>query len=197
MPYKELYDYCQEQRIPVSRKKIKAKLLEITGKDKLAFAVSSNLNPRDVRGMFLSIQSNHAWAQQHGCDVVVLSRAIWEKSPNGNYCWDRFITTKEMMHLFDTDEEMSDTGAKFDEILTALFLTYDGSSPIVHSETKCFWRAMGVLIPEGPRREFTQKVSAGNMTFYDVALKFRIPEQYVGFILSDKYELIMESIISN
>ena len=187
MSYKNLYDYCQEQTIPISRKVLKSKLLEVTGKEKLAFAVSSNLNPKDVRGMFLSVGSDNAWAAQHGCDVVVLSRGIWAKSEGGNYCWDRFITCKEMMHLFDTEDEISDTGEKFDQILSAFFMTFDGNSPIVNSEIKGFWRALGVLCPERQRQEFAQKVSAGNMTNYDVALKLRIPEQYVGQLLSDRF----------
>lgn len=187
MNYKKLYDYCQEQDVHVSRKVIKNKLLEVTGRDKLAFAVSSNLNPKDVRGMFLSVESNNDWVKQYGSDVVVLSREIWSKTNGGNYCWERFISTKEMMHLFDTEEEISDTGEKFDQILSAFFMTFDGTSPIVSSEIKGFWRALGILCPEELRTQYAQKVSSGNMTNYDVALKLRIPEQYIGQLLSEKF----------
>lgn len=195
MSYEDLYNFCQLQPAPVSRKIIRQKLQEITGR-RIAFTVSSNLNPRDVRGMFLSVESSNAWVTQHGCDVVVLSRKIYAKTLGGNYCWDRFITVKEMMHLFDTKEEMSDTGEKFDEILSAFFMTYNGSSPVVSSEIKGFWRALGVLCPERIRQEYAQNVRGGSMTNYDVALKLRIPEQYIGQLLSDKFVLLKDSILN-
>lgn len=196
MPYQELFEYCQQQDIPVSRKLIRAKLLEVTETERIAFAVSGNLNPNDVRGMFLSIESDHPWVRQHGSHVVVISRAIYAKTEGGNQCWDRFITTKEMMHLFDTEEEASDTGEKFDEILSAFFMTYDGTSPVVGSEVRCFWRAMGVLCPEEARKDLMQKVSSGSLSNFDAALKLKIPEQYVGHVLSDKYLNIMDDILN-
>jgi len=193
--FKQLYDFCQSQAVPVSRKIIRQKLLDITGR-RIAFTVSSNLNPKDVRGMFLSVSSSNAWVAQHGCDVVVLSRAIYAKSPGGNYCWDRFITVKEMMHLFDTQDEMSDTGEKFDQILSAFFMTYNGTSPVVSSEIKGFWRALAVLCPEERRKEYAHQVRSGSMTNYDIALKLRIPEQYIGQLLSDKFDLLKDTILN-
>ena len=194
MSYKELYSFCQSQGLPVSRKVIRGKLFEITGRH-IAITISSNLNPRDVRGMFLSVRSANPWVKQHGCDIVVLSRAIYRNTLGGNYCWDRFITVKEMMHVFDNAAEISDTGDKFDEILSSFFMTYDGSSPVVSSEIKGFWRALGALCPENKRQEFAHAVRSGSMTHYDVAFKLMIPEQYIGQLLSDKFDLILPEMM--
>lgn len=191
--YKELYDHCQSLDHPVSRRKIRDKLFELTDR-RIAITISSSLKAKDVRGMFLSIESENAWVRQHGCDVVVISRDIAYRPPVGNYCWDRFITVKEMMHLFDTDEECSDTGDKFDEIISSFFMTWDSSSPIVNSENKGFLRALGVLCSEKNRLNLAQDVRAGNMTHYDVALKLKIPEQYVPNFLSDKYLNAIEQL---
>lgn len=196
MSFKKLYDFCNTLDIPVSRSNLKAKLLEVTEKQKLAITVSSQLNPRDVRGMFLSVECDNLWVRQHGSDVVVLSRAIYHKSDTGNYCWERFIIVKEMMHLFDEPGEYSDSGEKFDEILSALFMTYQGASEVVNSEVKCFWRALACLCPETLRADFSQKVLAGNLTNLDVALKLKIPEQYVGHLLSDRFSDYRDELIS-
>ena len=193
MSYADLCTYCNTLEIHVSRKLVRDKLFELTGR-KIAFAVSSSLNPKDVRGMFLSVCSESTWVKQHGCDVVVLSRAIFAKTPGGNYCWDRFITVKEMMHVFDTQAECSYTGEKFEAILNSFLINYDGSSAVVESEIKAFWRALGVLCPERYRLAFLDAVRSGTMTNYDAALKFRIPEQYVPFLWHDRYLEMLKGV---
>lgn len=200
MSYKKLYDYCQnltcdEKR--VSRKLIKSEILNITGKNKLAFAVSGNLDPKDVRGMFVSVNADSIWAKQHCCDVIIISREIHAKSLNGNYCWDRFITTKEMMHMFDEKLEMADSGDKFEEILNALIMReYKGGDDVVDSEIKAHWRALAVLCPETLRQQFIKDVDSGKLTNYDVALKLRIPEQYVPQLLDTAFENVLKKILN-
>lgn len=195
MPYSDLYDYCQTQPIYVRRNSIKAKILEITGKDKLPIAVSG-LDVSLVRGLFFSIESDCRWVKQFGSDVIVIARDIQHSRGKGNLCWDRFITVKEMMHLFDTEEEVCDTGQKFDELISQFTMNFDGQNVHMTSEIKCFWRALGVLCPNKDRVELKQRFEAGNMMKYDIALQLRIPEQYVGYLLHDNYAHFIEFALS-
>jgi hypothetical protein len=186
MSYNELYQHFKNSELPVSRKEIKTELLNVTGKNKLAITVSSSLVASDCRGLFASVESDCAWVKQHGCDVVVLSRDIWSKSklPTSNYCMERFITVKEMMHLFDGEDEACDTGEDFDALVAQFVGTQADRTPQFVSEIKCFWRALGLLCPEDKRLAFAD----GDLSDYEIALQLRIPEQYVENLFSTSFE---------
>ncbi len=190
MPYVDLYNFCQDLSLPISRRKIKPKLLELTNKEKLAIAVSSNLKAPDCRGLFLSINSKSDWVKQNGCDVIVLSRDIFSKSnsPTSNYCMERFITIKEMMHLFDDDTEACDSGESFDQLVAQFVGTEADRTPQFTSEIRCFWRALGLLCPEDKRLEFIKE----KRDKYEIALLLRMPEQYVENLFTPSYLTILE-----
>jgi len=194
MPFSDLYEFSQELDIKVRRKIIKEELIRLTGKNKIAMAVSGSLDPKICRGLYLSIKSEHIWAQQHGCDVVVISRQIRDT----NYCWDRFVTVKEMMHIFDSEVEACDTGDKFDTLIGEFCSgALPELSPQMTSEVKCFWRALSVLCPERKRLDFKTQVAAGKLNHYDVALKLRIPEQYVPQLLHERYDRILPILLND
>lgn len=198
MRFKNLHDYFVESGPKVSRREIRDKLLEVTGKEKLPIAVSSSLKAKNVRGMFLSLESESEWVKRYGSDVIVISRDIFSKSDTGNYCWERFVSVKEMMHLFDTQAEMSDTGERFDAVISQFSLTYTGErTEQMASEVKCFWRALALLCPERHRLQFKQDFAQGKIDTLGIALKFRIPEQYVGNLLLEKYEEILEDALTD
>lgn len=199
MSYKQLFDHCQNLPIAISRNAIKAKLLEITGKEKLPVVLSRSLRAKDCRGLFLSVESNSDWVRQNGSDVVVLSHEIFNKTPNGNMCMERFIIVKEMMHLFDVPEEMCDTGDEFDNLVQLFLQTTSEFTPQFNSEVDCFWKALGLLCPQDKIPEFQNELDNRGETdvatvYYDIALRLRIPQQYVPHLFTDRYRKNIASL---
>lgn len=191
MSYNDLYEYCQSLEIHISRKLIKKKLCELTDKPRIATAVSGALDPAICRGLYLSPNADHPFAEQHGCDVVVISRKIRDS----NKCWDRIITVKEMLHIFDDIKDGCDNGDKFDALLSRFAVGESRSdhAEIFESETRCFWRALGLFCPEPQRLKFAKSVAENSLTNYDVALRLRIPELYVPHLLRKSFPDILSS----
>ena len=108
--FKELYDYCQTLTPKVSRRHIEKKTLELTGVEQIK-EMKTTLDTTICRGYFLSAKNkDHPIVKCFGgSNVIVLAR-------DQNYCWERFVYTKELMHLFDSDDEPTDTADKFEKL---------------------------------------------------------------------------------
>jgi len=184
--YKDLYDYCQTLSIKVSRKFILRKILEITDIGQIK-SVKTCLDVNASRGMFLSAtNTNHRIVEQLGCNVILLAR-------DQNYCWERFVNTKELMHVFDSNEQVADLPEKLERILTSFQVSSTGDQVII-SEHIGFWRALACLCPEKYRLQFKEELDNNLTDYYSIALKLRIPEQIVPQLFIDNYEEIIAHI---
>jgi len=189
--FKDLYNYCQTLKPKVSRRNIEQKTLELTGVKKVK-AIKSSLDTKVCRGFFLSAENaEHPIVKLFGGNhVIVLAR-------DQNYCWERFVYTKELMHLFDNDDEPTDSAEKFEKLLTDLeapTATEPPSKQLI-SERKGLWMALSCLCPEANRIEFQSLLDKGHIDFYGIALQLRIPEQYVPLLFQSRYEAIVQNLI--
>lgn len=185
--YKELYEYCQTLEPKISRKQILAKVLEITKTEKVTI-VKTGLDVSICRGLFFSAtNTKHAIVRQIGTNIISIARGQ-------KYCWDRFVTTKEMMHLFDTPKQVAANELKLDAILAGFNLPSDDE--VAKSEYLGFWMALACLCPEKKRLEFKAAVEANHLDFYSIALQLRIPEQYVPLLFQDRYRVIVDELLS-
>jgi len=189
--YKELYKYCQELKPKVSTKAIKIKALEIT-KAADVKTVKDSLDSQKLRGYFLSASNKESsLVRSYGCNVVVLARDM-------NECWDRFIFTKELMHLFDEQSEATSSHEQFKALLNE-FEALDPSkenSPQFESDIHGFWMALACLCPEKSRQEFVDQFNKGHIDHYGIALKLKIPEQHVRQLFRPNYTDIIDSLLT-
>lgn len=186
--YARLYEYCQTLQPKISRTLILNKTLEITAIEQVK-SIKTGVDTGVFRGMFLSAtNTNHRIVEQLGCNVIVLARGQ-------TYCWERFVYTKELMHLFDTPDQLADTHLKLDTILGE-FEMPSASDPVAESEYLGFWMALACLCPEKNRLEFEDAVSKNHTDYYSIALQLRIPEQYVPFLFQERYRHIIDDLIS-
>lgn len=188
--FKDLYDFCQNLDPKVSRRQVEQKTLEITDVKKIK-AIKTTLDTTACRGFFLSAQNTeHRIVQQLGCDVIVLAR-------DQNYCWERFVQTKELMHLFDSDDEPTNSAEKFEKLLTDLEVPSAMGAPSkqIISDIKGFWMALACLCPEKHRVEFENLRDKEHIDNYGIALQLRIPEQYVPLLFQPRYKKIIEGLI--
>ncbi|WP_257385005.1 hypothetical protein [Tahibacter caeni] len=182
MSYKKLYEFCQQQNIPVSRSVLIRKVKELTGKS--ALVVKSDLNPDLVRGFFLSAnnKSIRIVQQAQGRAVIVLARQL-------NYCWERFVWSKELMHLFD-DNAINNVSnaADFENLLEEFASPQLERSDMMDAEVRSFWMALGALCPEAKRQEFEALRRAGQITDLEIATRLRIPEHYVRTLFEQRFK---------
>lgn len=185
--FSELYNYCQTLKPKVSRRDIEQKTRDIVGVEKIK-AVKTTLDTKVCRGYFLSAQNTeHPIVKKLGCNVIVLAR-------DQNYCWERFVYTKELMHLFDSNDEPTNSGEKLERLLCDLEVPSAELSKQTLSDIKGFWMALACLCPENNRVEFEKLRAKGHIDDYGVALQLRIPEQYVRSLLSPRYKVIIEAL---
>lgn len=178
MSYKELYEYCQTLKPRVSRKYITSKVLELTGVSSVRVAYTDKLDPAICRGFFIDGSLNGTGPGKW----IVMCRGL-------NYCWTRMVFVKEMMHLFDKKEEMTSSRESFEQLLNDLALPeLEEITPQIQSESDAIWMALGCFCPEDYRKLYKTEKSSGLIDNYGIAVRLRIPEYYVQFLLHPTYE---------
>jgi Zn-dependent peptidase ImmA (M78 family) len=114
-----------------------------------------------------------------------------------NRCWRRFVCCKELMHLFDSDDERTNTRAKFVQLMNELEtppLAGD-MSPMLSSEYEAEWMALTVLCPARLRDAYRDAFHSGELPAYEVAAAFRVPEAYVPALMSDYYKTALSALL--
>lgn len=107
-----------------------------------------------------------------------------------NRCWARFVCCKELMHVYDTPDEVVDSREKFLELMGEFGSPRmaEDASPMYQSELRAQWKAMFCLAPKPVRDEMCSGIRDGSLTHYNVASLLKIPEATVPGLLSDYYE---------
>ncbi len=119
------------------------------------------------------------------------------------YCSDlsmseqRFVWCKELMHIFDTEDGSVKTEDEYRGLLKEIELKPIEPSKAYLSENTAKWLALMVLCPKIQRDEIKARVDEGELTPYDVALHFRIPETIVPSLLSEYYDRYYEAFVLN
>lgn len=114
-----------------------------------------------------------------------------------NRCWARYVTCKELMHVFDSPEEVVSGPERFRELMDEVDSPRMGGdiSAMYISEFSAMWMALLILCPRGARNEWKARLEAGEVTPYQVALRFRIPEAVVPGLMDDYYERAYQRLI--
>jgi hypothetical protein len=107
-----------------------------------------------------------------------------------NRCWARYVACKELMHVFDSAAQ----AVPGPDHYRALMAEVDSPrmagdvSQMYDSEFGAMWMALLVLCPLEARNEFKARLDGGEVTPFDVALRFRIPEAIIVGLMGDYYE---------
>lgn len=114
-----------------------------------------------------------------------------------NDCWGRMVWTKELMHVFDTDEGIVNRdnyrGFIFDIEIEP---PNDDFSEAYLSENDAKWMALICLCPSTQRDKYKAMIDSGKITPYEVALAFMIPQAYVSAVMSENYDRALEIYLS-
>jgi hypothetical protein len=190
MSYRDLYEYCQNLPIPVSRRELTPNVCRLAGKPEPR-VIMRDFNPEIVRGLFVVPgESGHPHAhfvRGPGGALIYVAREM-------NYCWKRFVEVKELMHHFDTSLQLVGT----DEEFASLIAEFVGPSPerseAFKSESVALWMALGVLCPEQYRQEFSRQRMAGEIDDLEIARQLKIPQRYVPHLFNPHFRRYIELI---
>ena len=113
-----------------------------------------------------------------------------------NYCWERFVWTKELMHLFD-DQFLDHVSAAndFENLLEEFASPQTHRTPFMDAEVRCLWMAFGALCPEKKRQEFEAAWRQGALTSLEIATQLRIPEKYVPTMFEQRFKANIQAIL--
>lgn len=104
----------------------------------------------------------------------------------------RFALTKELMHVFDTPDEVVDTREKFKILIHEIQnspLPQDASL-MYQSDLMTRWMAILVLCPKRFRDMHLDDYRAGRLADFDIAEMFKIPEWTVKWVMDDYYDVV-------
>jgi hypothetical protein len=182
LSFKELFDFAQELPLYVRRNAIRDKAIELTDADAIS-VVRSGLDTDVCRGYWLTPQnSHHPLVKQLGHHIVVVAR-------ENNECWERFVVVKEMMHLFDTEDQKAADAKMLDGLLSEFSAPMAPFSPQFDAEIDSFWQALAVLCPQKDREIFRKELLENKTDEYEIALKLKIPESYVTRLFEERFDL--------
>lgn len=109
----------------------------------------------------------------------------------------RFALTKELMHVFDSEEEKTDTREKFIKLAREIQnqpLPKDASA-MFNAELGTKWMAVVILCPKPFRDMFLRDYLAGNLQGFEIAERLRLPEWLIPHVMDDYYEVAFDAVM--
>lgn len=129
---------------------------------------------------------------EHG-SLIVLSRQM-VKGPNGKH-WRHLVYTKELMHVFDREDEKADSEERFDVQIQKFADPTAEVSPQFRAEGKAVWRALLVLCQEQRRNEYRRQFRDDAITLDMFAAAIRVPTAYAHYLLQDNFDEVAAHIM--
>jgi hypothetical protein len=110
--------------------------------------------------------------------------------------WQRFVTIKELMHVFDQPLARVGTPEDFSSLVDGLTSPPSGDvSDALLSEGLALFMALGVVCQELRRQGFVRRVKSGELTAAQVAHELRIPVPYVHHLLGAHFKPTIRFIL--
>lgn len=189
--FQELYRFAAALgEYPVLlEKRLCPKIIELTGQDEVLFTPVT-LDPQISLGHIKKYRlTTGVYADPKWMIDIRFHKDL-------NPCWQRYVCCKELMHVFDTEAERTDTREKFERLMAELEsppLAKDASEMFL-SENRTKWMAVAALCPRPLRDHFIGPYTAGTMSDYEIALALRVPEGCVKTIMSEYYSNYLAGI---
>lgn len=114
-----------------------------------------------------------------------------------NLCWRRYVGGKELMHAFDTEDERTNSRAKYFQLMGEIESPklIPDQSPMMNSETRTKWMALAMLCPLPLRNKYQADWRAKKLSDLEVALRLRIPEAAVKTVMDDYFDQVIGELI--
>lgn len=124
--------------------------------------------------------------------LIVLARPMCV-GPTGDH-WRRLILTKELMHVFDEENEKTADAAALDVQIERFSDPSVEISPQFRAEGKAYWRALAVLCQKDRRIEYREQLNRGAVSVEVVSAALRLPAVHVRDIMRPDFDAIIEPL---
>lgn len=112
--------------------------------------------------------------------------------------WRRLVATKELIHTLDNGAHSTAKAEEVDDLIERMSRRPELREPMTWSETSdryAFWQALGILFPAAARELLLAKYNEGLISDEMIARRAGIPEQFVGFLMSEDWAEVYTHIM--
>jgi hypothetical protein len=192
MSFSILYNEVQTRDCPISTRWLKERALALSKITRIREQWSDVIDSAAIRGFYIEGPLDPPVPLAEHESLIVLSREMCT-GHQGQY-WRRFVYTKELMHVFDEENEKANDEKTFDIQIEKFGNPSVEMSPQYRAEAKAFWRALAVLCPEAKRLQFKEQLSAGTASLEVISASIRLPAKYVRELMRPDFEVIVSPI---
>lgn len=111
--------------------------------------------------------------------------------------WRRFVSAKELMHVFDTDEGKAGDAEKYKLLVNELAsnpMLEDQSAPCA-ADREAAWKAILCLVPPWIRGQYLDGWNENKIDASELAARFWLPEQVVSAAMGPYYETVHDRFL--
>lgn len=156
--------------------------------------ISIRNNPPTDRAFYRLADSDRSTAyddEYQVAEIVYCSRLDEDKPAR------RFALTKELMHVFDGEDEKTDSRAKFIQLMHEVQNRPlpQHASAMYRSEGNTRWMAALILCPKPHRDKLYAEFKEGQLLTSEIAEIFRIPEWVASNVMDEYYDEAFEALV--
>lgn len=192
MAFSHLYAKVQTKTAPISTRWLRECAMEHSVITRVKEQWSSIIEGTAVRGFYIEGPIGPPIPLKDHEVLITIARNVCT-GPLGDH-WRRFIYTKELMHVFDEDDEKADTREKFDLQIERFGDPDIPMSKQFRAEQKAFWRALMALCPEVERKRFKALQEKHEISHTVIAAALRIPVGPTRELLRDDFDVITSKL---
>ncbi len=194
MSFKQLYEAAQKINGRVSTRALKTLAIEHSDIVSVREMWSGAMDHEFVRGFYMEgPASKPIPVPSNGC-LIGLSRSMCT-APDGEY-WRRFVYTKELMHVFDTEDEKASDEASFDKQVSEFSDPTEESTPQFRAENKAVYRALMVLCQEARRKQLRDQFIKDQIIEV-ISVSLEIPPKFAHLMMQDDFEIIAAHLLND
>ncbi|CAN7428248.1 hypothetical protein [Brucella pseudogrignonensis] len=187
MAFFQLYDSVQDLPGRISTRWLRDEALRLTSITKVKEQWTGVLDERVIRGFYIEGPLGPPVPLDPKQSMIVLKRGL-------DKAMRRLVYTKELMHVFDEDDEKTDTPEKLDIQAEAFSDPGKQTPPQFIAENKALWRAISVLCQESRRLEFQDELIKGTKSLAVISASLQIPEVFARNLFREDYLEILEHV---
>ena len=185
MSFQALYEEVQLTSGKISTNWIEERAVALSRITKITEMWSDVIDPHALRGFYIEGPLGPPIELGENESLIGLSRRMC-KGAEGKY-YRRYVKTKEIMHVFDTDQELTNTAEKFDKLVERFADPAAAVPPQYYAESKAIWRALAVLCREEQRIYYKEQIAQNAMSVEVVSTALQIPTLMVRQLMRDNF----------
>jgi hypothetical protein len=186
MSFAALYDAVQRRDGRLSIKWLRPEAIQLSRITLVREQWTAALDRTIIRGFYIEGPLGLPVPLKENQALIVLARRL-------DKIWRRLVFAKELMHVFDSPEELTDTSEKFDAQVERFVDPRAGGSAQFRAESKALFRAVSLYCSELRRLQYLSSLEKGEMSLDVVAAALRMPNVYVRHLFRPDYLELLDA----